>query len=440
MRKKSWSRLSSGFLISTMLLTACSGNSDTANSNSKNESASNQEEVTISMTFANGDPAHAEGVSNVITAFEDKYPHINIEENNSGTGSYLEVLQTKDAVGEFPDFVEMRDTQLFVDAGKLAELPKEIEGIYEQLPEVNGKHYVAPISAQAPQGIMYNKKIFKDLGLKEPKNLDEFFELSEKIKESGISPLVVGGADLWHMGFLTSKFLVDEVYADNENWNSQRAKGEVKFTDDNVVKAITNLKTLWDDGLVDKGWLSTPDNQTVAMLVSEKAAMLYSGTWMFSQILEADPNFDLGYFPIPDENGRVALPLISTASGWALSAEGAKDSAKVEAFKLFIEFFFSTEPYKQYLEKVNGISSTKESITYDANEAMEKVMKVSDDSKTVKTLMWNQHFGDNMLPPQFRNWFYKSIQETLSGQMSVEEMLEKADAEWDVQYKAWKNQ
>jgi raffinose/stachyose/melibiose transport system substrate-binding protein len=207
-----------------------------------------------------------------------------------------------------------------------------------------------------------------------------------------------------------------------------------------MVKAITDLKKLWDDELVDKGWLSTPDNQTVAMLVSEKAAMLYSGTWMFSQILEADPNFDLGYFPIPDENGRVALPLLSTASGWGLSSEAAKDPAKAEAFKLFVEFFFSTDQYKQYLEKMNGLSSTKESITYEASEAMEKVMKISNDPKTVKTLMWNQQFGDNMLPPQFRNWFYKTIQETLSGQMSVKEALEKAEAEWDVQYKAWKNQ
>jgi raffinose/stachyose/melibiose transport system substrate-binding protein len=442
MRKKSWSLLLTFVLLFSMILTACGGKSETTKSSGdgKDENASKKEEVTISMTFANGDPAHAEGVTNIITAFEEKYPHIKIEENNSGTGSYLEVLQTKDAVGEFPDFVEMRDTQLFVDAGKLAELPKEIEGIFDQLPEVNGKHYVAPIAAQAPQGIMYNKKIFKDLELKEPKNLDEFLKLSEKIKDSGVSPLVVGGADLWHMGFLTSKFLVDEVYADNENWNSQRVKGEVKFTDDNMVKAITDLKKLWDDELVDKGWLSTPDNQTVAMLVSEKAAMLYSGTWMFSQILEADPNFDLGYFPIPDENGRVALPLLSTASGWGLSSEAAKDPAKAEAFKLFVEFFFSTDQYKQYLEKMNGLSSTKESITYEASEAMEKVMKVSNDPKTVKTLMWNQQFGDNMLPPQFRNWFYKTIQETLSGQMSVKEALEKAEAEWDVQYKAWKNQ
>jgi raffinose/stachyose/melibiose transport system substrate-binding protein len=442
MKKKSWSMVFSLVLMFTMILTACGGKDTSTESASagKDGNASKQEEVTISMTFANGDPAHAEGVTKIITAFEEKYPHIKIEENNSGTGSYLEVLQTKDAVGEFPDFVEMRDTQLFVDAGKLAELPAQLEGLYESLPEINEKHYVAPINSQFPNGIIYNKKIFKDLGLKEPKNLTEFYELSKKIEKSGVSPLVVGGADIWHMGFIVNKFLSDEVYAENQNWNSQRAKGEVKFSDENVVNAISKLKKLFDDGLVDKGWLSTPDNQTVAMLISGKAAMLYSGTWMFSQILEADPSFELGYFAIPDEDGKVALPISPSAQGWALSAEAAKDPAKVEAFNLFIEFFFSKDQYKGYLEKMNAISATKDNITYDAIEPMKKAIEISNDPKTVKTLMINQYYGENTIPPQFRNWFYKTIQETLDGKMNVKEAMEKADAEWDVQYKAWKNQ
>jgi raffinose/stachyose/melibiose transport system substrate-binding protein len=442
MRKRSWSLLLSVILLFTMILTACGGKSDTTKSSGtgKDENASNQKEVKISITYASGDPAHAEGVGKIITAFEQKYPNIKIEENNAGTGAYLEILQTKDAVGEFPDFVEMRDTQLFVDAGKLAELPSGVEGLFETLPEINGKHYVAPITSQFPNGIIYNKKIFKDLGLEEPKNLAEFYGLSEKIKKSGVSPLVVGGADIWHMGFLVNKFLTDEVYAENQNWNAQRAKGEVKFSDENVVKAMTNLKTLWDDNLVDKGWLSTPDNQTVAMLISGKAAMLYSGTWMFNQILEADPSFKLGYFAIPDENGKVALPISASAQGWALSGEAAKDPAKVEAFKTFIEFFFAKNQYKGYLEKMNAISATKDNITYDAIEPMKKAIEISNEPNTVKTLMINQYYGENTIPPQFRNWFYKTIQEALSGKMSVKEAMEKADKEWDVQYKAWKKQ
>jgi raffinose/stachyose/melibiose transport system substrate-binding protein len=440
MRMKPWSFLLAVVFLFSIILTACSGKNETSKSSGtgKDENASKQVQVTI--TYATGDPADSAAKGELIKAFQQKYPNIKFVENNSGTGSYLQALQTKDAVGEFPDFVEMRDTQVFADAGKIAPIPEELESLFATLPEINGKHYVAPIVSQAPQGIIYNKKIFKDLGLDEPKNLSDFFALSQKIKKSGISPLVVGGGDLWHMGFLINKFLIDNVYAQNPNWNSDRANGKVHFSDENVVKAITDLKKLWDKGLVDKGWSSTPDNQTTQMLISGKAAMLYSGTWMFQQIQQADPNFEIGFFAIPDENGKIALSSALPPQGWAISADAAKDQAKVDAFKKFVEFYFSKDQYASYLSKVSGIASTKEQVTYDAIAPMKTAMKLVSDPNNTKTLMINQFYGDNQIPPQFRDWFYKTITQTLSGQLSVKEAMQRADTEWETQYKAWKKQ
>ncbi|MEH7121327.1 extracellular solute-binding protein, partial [Neobacillus vireti] len=154
MKRKSLGLLSSSVLAFSMILSACSSQSDSANtsSSSKNETASKT--VQVSMTFATGDPADSAAKEDIIKAFQQKYPNIKITENNSGTGSYLQVLQTKDAVGEFPDIVEMRDTQVFADAGKIAPLPKEVEKLFVELPVINGEHYVAPITSQAPQGII----------------------------------------------------------------------------------------------------------------------------------------------------------------------------------------------------------------------------------------------------------------------------------------------
>ena len=440
MKRKSLGLLSTSVLAFSVFLTACSSQTDTTKTTSSSKNVTASKQVQVTMTFATGDPADSAAKEDVIKAFEQKYPNIKITENNSGTGSYMQVLQTKDAVGEFPDFVEMRDTQVFADAGKIAPLPQESESPFASLPEIKGKHYVAPIVSQAPQGIIYNKKIFKDLALKEPKNLSDFYALSEKIKKSGISPLVVGGGDLWHLGFWINKFLIDDVYAKNPNWNSERAKGKVHFSDDNVVKALKDMKKLWDDGLVDKGWSSTPDNQTTQMLVSGKAAMLYSGTWMFNQIQQADPNFEMGFFAIPDENGKVALTSALPPQGWAISTKAEKDPAKVDAFNKFVKFYFSKDQYSSYLSKVSGLSSIKEPVTYDAIAPMKTAMKLVSDPKNTQTLMINQFYGDNQIPPQFRDWFYKTITQTLSGQITIKDAMKKADTEWDTEYKAWKKQ
>ncbi|GJM76132.1 hypothetical protein HMSSN036_83480 [Paenibacillus macerans] len=46
-------------------------------------------------------------------------PQIKIKDISETTSAaYLDWLKTKDAVGEFPDLVEMRDTEVFADAGK----------------------------------------------------------------------------------------------------------------------------------------------------------------------------------------------------------------------------------------------------------------------------------------------------------------------------------
>ena len=52
----------------------------------------------------------------------------------------LDWLKTKDAVGEFPDLVEMRDTEVFLKAGKIAELPADLRDLFATSAEVGGKY------------------------------------------------------------------------------------------------------------------------------------------------------------------------------------------------------------------------------------------------------------------------------------------------------------
>ena len=72
-----------------------------------------QQQFSFSIVYAGGDLAHKQGMSTVIADFERSHPNIQVNEISSGSGSYLDFLRTKDAVGEFPDLVEMRDTQMF---------------------------------------------------------------------------------------------------------------------------------------------------------------------------------------------------------------------------------------------------------------------------------------------------------------------------------------
>lgn len=445
MFRKPWIKLSAMVLAASITLTACGGGNSGGNTVDKSAPGNNggavqeetKKEVSFTIGYASGDPAGKKAISDAITKFMEENPNIKIKDLSETTSSaYLDWLKTKDAVGEFPDLVEMRDTELFANAGKIVELPTDLRDLFSTLPEVDGKIYNAPLTMTSPWGIIYSKKAYEEAGVTElPKNWDEFIAIQEKLKGNGISPLVVGGKDIFHMGFWVNKFLIDQIYVKDPDWNSKRTAKEVSFTDPNVVQAVTDYKELFQN-YVDKGWLSTGDNQTASFLVTGKAAQLYSGPWMFTQIAEADPNFEFGFYAIPDREGKVNVVGLPTAGGWSLSTEASKDQDKTEAIKEFIRYFYKAENYTKYLETTNGIPSTKENIKYNATEQMQTVLDIMADSNVTKSLAINNWWGKNLIPPQFRNWYYKQLQELVVKDGDVLEYMKQADKEYDNQVKA----
>lgn len=434
-------------LALSLILTACGGNNNSgSNSNSSaapeaSAGASTTEpkkEVTFTIGYATGDPAGKQANADAIAAFTKANPNIKVVDlSEGGMASYLDWLKTKDAVGEFPDLVEMRDTQLFSEAGKIAELPQEWLGLFKDAPQLNGKNWTAPIAGTAPQGIIYSKKAYADAGITaEPKTYDEFLQIQEKLKASGITPLTFGGKDIFHWGFWINKFFMDDVFASDPNWNSKRTQGQASFTDEGPMQAMTDFTDLFTKGYVDKGWASTADNQTASMLVTGKAAQLFSGPWMFSQISQADPNFDFGWYPVPDRQGKIVVNGLNTLQGWAISTEANADADKKAAITEFIKFFYSKDQYTKYAQATNAIPVTKEEITYEAAPQMESVLKIMNDPNTVKSLMINSFWGEDQMPTQWRNWFYKLAQEWLTKGDFSADYMKKADAEWDANVKA----
>ncbi|KAI7248978.1 hypothetical protein KC345_g11792, partial [Hortaea werneckii] len=245
------------------------------------------------------------------------------------------------------------------------------------------------------------------------------------------------GKDIFHMGFWVNKFLIDDVYAADPDWNAKRNAGQVHFADDNVVQAMTDFKNLLQND-VDEGWLSTGDNQTASILVSGKAAQLFSGSWMFSQIKEADPGFEFGFYAVPDRQGKLNVVGLQSPSGWSLSAQAAGDPLKKQAIVDFVRFFFSPEQYAAFLSSIDSVPSTKQELQRAAGEQMQVVLDLMADPKVTKSLMINNWWGDNLIPPQFRNWFYKLLQEMVVKDGDVLEYMKRADTEYDRQVKEYR--
>lgn len=384
----------------------------------------------LTFIFADGDEGMKASMNEIVNLFNETYPDITVTIEPGNGGAYSEFLKTKDSVGEFPDIMEMRDTAMYVRADKLEPLSDEIQSLFLTTMEFDGNVYTAPLGGENTQGIIYNKKYFDDNNFSEPVTYEEFIALCQAIKDKGdMAPLVVGGQDIWHMGFWFHKVYNDQVLSKDADFIKHCYEGTKDFSDDTFKATFEELQTIMQ--YAQEGWVSTPDAQITTFLVNDMAAMMYSGTHMFSQIAQADPEFEMGWFAIPSPDGKTRLVGGGGVGGLAISAEAAKDPDKKAAAEEFIRFFYAPENYKIYCETLSAIPSTTQAPDLDVMDVFQEVIDANGTADDLAP-MWNGRVGENELPPDFRNFTYKTLIEVLQGTRDIDSACEELNKTWQV--------
>ena len=103
-------------------------------------------------------------------------------------------------------------------------------------------------------GVFYNKKVFEKAGITDiPKGWDGYVEAAKKIKDADIdgveSPLFEMGGSQWGTQYSVQIQLAEA--AQDGLWDRVNS-GKEKFTDDTIQTAISNYKSLFDEGLYNK--------------------------------------------------------------------------------------------------------------------------------------------------------------------------------------------
>lgn len=388
------------------------------------------EPTELTFIFADGDEGAKTSMNEIVNRFNTAYPDITVRIQPGNGGAYSEFLKTKESVGEFPDVMEMRDTAVYYRAGMLEPLSDELVSLFQTTVEFDGKTYTAPLAGENTMGIIYNKKYFDENGFTEPATYDEFIELCQAIKDKGdMAPLVIGGQDIWHIGFLYDKAYSDQVMSQDEDFIKHCYEGTKDFSDPSIKATFEELQEIFQ--YAQDGWVSTPDAQITTFLVSDMAAMMYSGTHMFSQIEAADPNFEIGWFAVPSPDGKTRLVGGGGVGGLAISAESAKDPNKKAAAEEFIRFFFAPENYVVYCDTLNFIPTTVAGIDSNAAPILKEVVEAVSNADSLGS-MWNGRVGDNELPPDFRNFMYKTVVEVIQGQRDIDSACEELNKTWAV--------
>lgn len=86
--------------------------------------------------------------------------------------------------------------------------------------------------------VYYHKEIFDELGLEEPKTFEDFEKICATIRDSGMTPIVVGGRDNYQLGWVMGNFFQSVAGRD---FMTGLIYGDGKFTDDVFKQALNKV-------------------------------------------------------------------------------------------------------------------------------------------------------------------------------------------------------
>jgi raffinose/stachyose/melibiose transport system substrate-binding protein len=244
----------------------------------------------------------------ILPAFESANPGIDVVFSPTAATEYNAALNSKLEGGSAGDIITCRpfdaSLELF-QSGHLAPL-NDLPGM-ANFSEVaksawttdDGETTFCVPMAAVIHGFIYNKDAFEELGLEEPKTVDEFFAVLDAIKEDGTYiPLAMGTNDQWEAATMAYQN-IGPNYWKGEEGRLALIAGEQKLTDEGWVEPYRQLAK-WKDYLGD-GFEAQTYSDSQNLFTLGRAAIYPAGSWEIAGF-NANADFEMGAFPPPVPN------------------------------------------------------------------------------------------------------------------------------------------
>ncbi|GBF08077.1 sugar ABC transporter substrate-binding protein [Deinococcus aerius] len=247
----------------------------------------------------------------IIPAFEKQYPNIHVVFSPTAPTEYNAVVDAKLKAGTAGDLItcrpfdkslELYQARRLVSLNSLPGL-KNFDAIAKAAWSTDdGKTTFCVPMASVIHGFLYNKALFKELGLSVPTTETAFLNTLAKIKQSGkYAPLVMGTKDQWESATMGYQNIGPTLW-EGEKGRKGLIAGTAQYNKGGFLQAFNSLAK-WKDYLP-QGYqaLAYPDAQN---LFAQGRGVIYpAGSWDIGTFRQMNPNLDLGAFPPYSINGK----------------------------------------------------------------------------------------------------------------------------------------
>ncbi len=347
MKKETMKRAAAAALSAVMLLSlgACG--------EKKKDAGEDSGESTHEITLQVGSDSALKGLEEVCKLAESEIGiKVDIEYTVAGTDTD-NLIKTRLSTGDLADILvyspgallmTLNPSEHFIDLSEY-DFADKLDETYRSSVSNDKGTYGVPMGTTRAGAVMYNKKLYKELGLRVPGTWDEFMENCRKVKDAGKNALIctMGTSYTVQVPVLGDMY---NVLADNPDFIARFEKGETGFAE--VPEGTESFQKLADTvPFYQDGYTAATYDDGCEMLVSGESAhwiMLTSALTNISSLYSDQIN-DIGVFAIPgDDPENVGI------TTWMPNGlYGNKDSENVEDVVKFLEFFVSDKAIETYL-------------------------------------------------------------------------------------------
>ncbi|NNN33079.1 extracellular solute-binding protein [Streptomyces sp. S3(2020)] len=318
-------------------LAACSTGDDTSSGG----------KTTISF-LTGSDTTNTTTAKDLIAAFEEANPTIKVKlETQPGGQSADNLVKTKLSTGEMEDVFYYNsgsllqalnpDTSL-VDLGAQSWAGKLSDSFKSSVSTSKGL-YGAPMGTTLAGGVMYNRDVYKKLGLSVPTTWAQFLANSEKIKadDPSVAPVLQTYGDTWTAQMM---ILADyaNVQAQDPDWASKYTANKVKYVNRPALTSWQHLADLHNGGLLNKDFASMTNVNGLKAVADGSAAQYPMLSSLVATIVQNEPAEvdNVGFFALPaDDASDTTLTMWEPS---ALYIPKTTTGGKLDAAKKFIAF------------------------------------------------------------------------------------------------------
>lgn len=312
------------------------------------------EGVTLTIN-KDGDSADA-GIQAVAELAKQKLG-MNIEFEYRVSGSDGEnLVKTRLASGDMNDallfnagaqFSALNPAEYFVDISNEAFAAK-VDDTFRSTVTVDGKMLGIPFTSAAAGAVLYNKAIYRELGLEVPHTWDAFIANCEAIKAAGKDAMIGSFADAWtsQVVYLGDNYNVVSAIPD---FAKQFESGAAKYATTPVgLKSFQKMSDLTK--FYNQDYLATTFDDGCDKLATGEGAHWIMLTQVLTNINDSYPEAidDIGVFGVPGDNADNHGLTVWMPSGIYAN----KSSANVDAVLAFMDFYLSDEALDVYAATV----------------------------------------------------------------------------------------